>query len=286
MKVNRLIGIAAGIILSAAMFFTITYAGERGAKSLFYDPKLEGNVQVNPDKQPAVSLTKNIGGLSGSEAGYNDTVNPGVMYWIELVRPGGGVMRVSNDRAFRSGDQIRIHLTTNADGYLQVMHNGSTGASGIIKIAASPGGEVKMGTEYVVPSNGGWLRFDNNAGQEKLNLVFASTKSSNEVLDKIKKGQSEVTALISQYKNSPNRLLHIESGSKDLIVTDGAAAPSSAPAQKYVGQASPASFNVNGDSDFKVEDAIYNAPGNYIVNNARGVVKEPVVVEIVLNHQP
>jgi len=282
MKVNRLISIAAWVIVSAAMFFTNADAGERGAKSLFFDPNPEGSIQKQPDKP----LTRNMSASSDSGSSYNDTVNPGVMYWIELVRPDGGVTRVSNDRAFRSGDQIRIHLTTNADGYLQVMHNGSTGASGLIKISASPGGEVKMGTEYVVPSNGGWLRFDNNTGQEKLNLVFASTKSSNEVLEKIKKGQSEVTALISRYKNSPNRLLHVESGSKDLIVTDGAAAPSSAPTQKYVGQASPASFNVSGDSDFKIEDAIYNAPGNYIVNNARGVVKEPVVVEIVLNHQP
>ncbi len=274
MRINRFISIAAGVILAATIVFSTAYAQERGAKSLFFDPNPEGSVQ----KQP---LTRSLGASSDSGGSYNDTVNPGVMYWIELVRPGGSIMRVSNDRAFRSGDRIRIHLTTNSDGYLQVMHKGSSGE--IVPIPLNNNGEVKMGADYVIPANGGALAFDNNPGQERLNLIFASIKSSNEVLDKMKKGQSDIIALISQYKNSPNRLLYIEGGSKDLIVTDGAG---SAPTQKYVGQASPASFNVNGASGFKVDDAVYNAPGNYIVNKTQGATKEPVVVEIVLNHQP
>lgn len=276
MRIKRLISIAAGVILAVAIVFSAAYAMERGAKSLFFDP--------NPEGKPDKPLTRNMGTSSDSGGSYNNNVNPGVMYWIELVRPGGGVMRVSNDRAFRSGDRIRIHLTTNSDGYLQVMHKGSSGET--VPIPLNNNGEVKMGADYVIPANGGALAFDNNPGQERLNLIFASIKSSNEVLDKMKKGQSDIIALISQYKNSPNRLLYIEGGSKDLIVTDGAAASGSTSAQKYVGQASSASFNVNGASGFKVDEAVYNAPGNYIVNNAHGATKEPVVVEIVLNHQP
>ncbi len=279
MRLKKLICIAAGVMLSVVMFFTIADAGERGAKSLFYDPDPEGNVQKQPDKP----LTRNMSASSDSGSSYNDNVNPGVMYWIELVRKGGGVMRVSNDRAFRSGDRIRIHLTTNSDGYLQVIHKGSTGE--IIAIPLNNNGEVKMGADYVIPANGGALAFDNNPGQENLSLIFASIKSSNEVLDKMKKGQPELTtSLISQYKNSPNRLQQIEGGSKDLFVTGGTD-QSSTSTQTYVGQVSPASFNVSGDADFKVDDTVYNAPGNYAVSRTTGAVKEPVVVEIVLNHQ-
>ncbi len=310
MRVKRLISISAGVVLAAAIVFSAAYAAERGAKSLFYDPNAAGTVQINPG-QPGATFTssvKSTGGSGGSASpvsNYYDTLNPGVMYWIELVRPGGGITRVSNDRVFRTGDQIRIHVTTNSDGYLHVMHKGSTG--NIVPVALNGNGEVKMGTDYVVPANGGFMKFDSNPGQEKLNLVFASIKSSDEVLNVMKVGASvpdQVMLINSRYANSPNRVMYTESGSKDLFISGGQPggtqpvqyqqqmqqipsqpqyAPAPAPATFNVA----ASFNVGGNPNFNVEPAVYNAPANYAVSTApRGAVKEPVVIEITLNHHP
>ncbi len=284
MRMMRLISISAGVVLAAAILFSAAYAGERGAKSLFYDPKAAGTAQINPGQTGAKSTSsgKSTDGSGESASPVSndyDTLNPGVMYWIELVRPGGGVTRVSNDRAFRTGDQIRIHVTTNSDGYLQVIHKGSSGK--IIPVALNGNGEVKMGTDYVIPANGGFMKFDSNPGQEKLNLVFASIKSSEEVLNVMKKGASvpdQVMLINNRYANSPNRMIHTESGSKDLIITGGQ--PESAPSNVST------SINTSGTPNFNVEPAVYNAPANYAVSTAREATKEPVVIEITLNHQP
>jgi hypothetical protein len=276
------------------------------------------------------------------------------MYWVELIRPGGGITRVSNDRVFRTGDQIRIHITTNSDGYLHVMHRGSTGAGQILPVSGSPNGEVSIGTDYVVPSNGGFLRFDSNPGQENLKLVFASVKSSNDVLSSMKRVvvreassvPAQLVAIANHYGNSPNRAVYTESGGKDLVMVGYNAPPSDTsgyrglsrglntaegnagypqqqqqaypsagypqqqqayppagypqqqqayPSAGYPPQQAysppPANisqnvFNISGMPDFRVNEAVYDAPGTYTVNTSAGAVKEPVVVEIVLNHHP
>ncbi len=252
------------------------------ARDLFYSP-----APSQPATAPVVSAVAQTAGTVNQltpASAYYENLNPGVMYWIELARPGYNLARVSNDWLFKSGDNIRIHVTVNSDGYLQVWHRGSTGSVSAIPVS-NANNEVRIGTDYVIPPNGGWLTFDNNPGQERLNLTFASIKSSNEILNKMRMGSSEIIALTGQYMNSPNRLSYIEGGSKDLIVTGGQGSMQNQTPQ-YVGQASPQSFNLNGASNFRVDESVYNAPGNYIVNNARGAVKEPVVVEIVLNHQP
>jgi len=158
----------------------------------------------------------------------------------------------------------------------------------------------------VVPANGGFMKFDSNPGQEKLNLVFASIKSSDEVLNVMKVGASvpdQVMLINSRYANSPNRMMYTESGSKDLFIVGG---PQSAGAQPVSHQPPPqpqqqqqyapapapatlnvaASFNVGGNPNFNVEPAVYNAPAQYAVSTARGATKEPVVIEITLNHHP
>ncbi len=327
MNMIRTVGrIAAGVFAVGLIICQTADAGqERGAKSLFYDPGASGTVQISGSGpggafQPRVSGagTGADGASANPISNYYDNLNPGVMYWIELVRPGGGITRVSNDRVFRTGDQIRIHITTNSDGYLHVMHSGSTGAGQILPVSGSPNGEVSIGTDYVVPSNGGFLRFDNNLGQENLKLVFASVKSSNDVLSSMKRVAvreassvpAQLVAIANQYGNSPNRAVYTESGGKDLVIV-GYNAPQSEPSgyrglsrslnsgdgdagypqQQQQAYPPPANisqnvFNISGMPDFRVNEAVYDSPGTYTVNTSGGAVKEPVVVEIVLNHHP
>ncbi len=345
-------GIAAGVFAVGLMICQPADAGQkRGAKALFYDPGAAGTVQHSGSSGsgPGGAFNSRVSREGGDGASVNpisnyyDNLNPGVMYWIELIRPGGGITRVSNDRVFRTGDQIRIHISTNSDGYMHVMHRGSTGAAQILPVSGSPNGEVAIGADYVVPSNGGFLRFDSNPGQENLKLVFASVKSSNDVLSSMKRVvvreassvPAQLVALANQYGNSPNRAVYTESGGKDLVMvgynapppdTSGyrglsrdmnslggnagypqqqqqAYPPAGYPQQQQ--QAYPPAgypqqqqaypppanisqnvFNISGMPDFRVNEAVYDAPGTYTVNTSGGAVKEPVVVEIVLNHHP
>lgn len=290
-------------------------AAERGAKSLFYDPTSAGTIQVaNPGEGGAggkfTSSVKKYD-ANGNEispvSNYYENLNPGVMYWIELVRPGSGnVKRVSNDRVFRSGDRIRIHVTTNADGYLHVLHTGSTGAAGVIPVSSAANGMVQMGNDYIVPSSGGWLRFDGNPGKEEVKLLFASVKSSGDVLNAVRgvtvrnasTASGQLFAIYNQYRNSPHYIREIQSGSKDLIPEGAAVSVGFGTQPQYGGQVQtpavnaplsyppPVRFNTQGAADFTIDNAVYTAPANYVVSRAPGQVKEPVVVGIVLNHHP
>jgi len=313
---KQIIGTALAVVL-AALLVSPARASEKGAKSLFYDPNASGTVQIaEPNAAggssaftPSVSKVGPDGNPVNPVSNYYDNLNPGVMYWIELIRPGSGnVKRVSNDQVFRSGDRIRIHVTANSDGYLHVLHSGSSGSSQIMPVSNTGNGAVQMGQDYVVPSNGGWLTFDRNPGKEKLKLVFASVKSSDDIISTMSRvavqnassAAGQLSAIYNQYRNSPNYVTQVQTGSKDLVVegvayagyvqqtvTQPAAppqAPMSQPAPYYY--APPVQFNTQGFQNFNPEPAVYNAPASYVVSRASGAVKEPVVVEIALNHHP
>jgi len=233
MKTYKLTGIAILAVFSAVAFCQPAMA-QTGAKSLFYDPNASGTVQMSNTGSPGgdgfrPSVTRPGAGGSSSASpvsNYYDNLNPGVMYWIELIRPGSGyVRRVSNDRVFRTGDRIRIHVTVNANGYLQSLHTGSTGAGRTLPVSNTRNGEVRMGADHVIPSNGGWLRFDNNPGQEKIKLIFAAANSSDDVLSTMRgvavqsasTVSDQLVAVYNQYSNSQYTVRQVQTGSKNLI---------------------------------------------------------------------
>ncbi|MEE4357622.1 MAG: DUF4384 domain-containing protein [Desulfococcaceae bacterium] len=317
---KQIIGTALAVVL-AGLLVCPAGASEKGAKSLFYDPNASGTVQIaEPNAAggsgaftPSVSKVGPDGNPVNPVSNYYDNLNPGVMYWIELVRPGSGnVKRVSNDQVFRSGDRIRIHVTANSDGYLHVLHSGSSGASGIMPVSNTTDGSVQMGQDYVVPSNGGWLTFDSNPGKEKLKLVFASVKSSDDIINTMSRvavqnastAAGQLFAIYNEYRNSPNYVTQVQNGSKDLVVEGMAYAgyvrhtETQPPSPGYASNspmppqpapyyyAPPVRFNTYGTQNFRPEPAVYNAPASYVVSRASGSVKEPVVLEITLNHHP
>jgi hypothetical protein len=323
------IGVTAAFFAAAA-FCPFAMATEKGAKSLFYDPNAAGTVQIaQPNAEggsgtfsPATTRMDANGNPVNQVSNYYENLNPGVMYWVELLRPGSGmVRRVSNDRVFRTGDQIRIHVTTNSQGYLHVLHTGTSGAAQIMPVSNAQNGAVQMGRDYVIPSNGGWLRFDGQPGQEKLKLVFASVKSSDNVVNVMRQvatqnastATGQLYSLYNQYKNSPNYIQQVQGGSKDLMTvaaqTQGGYAQPAAPPQARQGyvqqrpapqpqryapapapqpyyQPQPIQFNTQGMQNYNINPTVYNAPANYVVSQSQGAVKEPVVIEIALNHHP
>jgi hypothetical protein len=103
-----------------------------------------------------------------------DTPMMGVRYWVEVVDARGGQRRATSDQVFRAGDRIRLHVTSNRDGYLTLVNLGSSGRTTVLFPQASAGSTnfVKAGTDYAVPP-GTYLRFDETPGEETLVLALS-----------------------------------------------------------------------------------------------------------------
>ncbi len=101
---------------------------------------------------------------------------PSLSYWIELMRDGKRY-RCNNKTAFKSGDEIRIHLICSLDGYAYIlMKRGTSGAHAVLFPEERTGRNnvVKAAKDYALPS-ATWLKFDKKAGIEKVGLVFSKT---------------------------------------------------------------------------------------------------------------
>lgn len=251
---------------------SLNAADDPRAKEAFYGDKA---IFKKPPGDP-------VPGKPEGNRDYYSRVKPGIKYWIELVSPDDAPQRVSNDRTFQSDEKIRVHISTNADGYLCVLHEGSTGSSEIIPISDAGNGEVKIGVDYVVPSKEGWLRFDDNPGEEKLKLLFASVNSSGDVLNVMRRPSADqLLQIYSKYIENPNVVRYVERGITRSI-------PLAASRNLIVENNKPVTevFNIQSKPDFKTDSAVYNAPANYVVNiPADRNLKEPVAVEISLLHR-
>lgn len=280
------------IMVSLAMLLVeqVAYSSEERARDLFFTPvppsskALIGNSNtstvVSPDTAVGVDLApENIGGLGGIGGYYEKLENQGIAVWVELLRKGStAAKRVEPSRVFKSGDKIRIHITSNADGYLHALHRGSTGVEKIIPV--STGGRVTIGNESVIPSNGGWLKFDHNVGSERIDLLFGShgRAADNGLIptptNTVDTLRANIREVVDNYVASKNLVSFEQKGTKDLLVVNQSSSVNST-----TQAALPISRN--GSVPEKVDQAVYSAPGRYAVNTA----DEPVVMVLNLKHQ-
>lgn len=99
--------------------------------------------------------------------------NPGVKLAIELNR-GGQVSVAQAGAVFRSGDKIRLHLGTNFSGYLYIFNLGSTEKKiDVLFPYQGVSSQVKVNGDYPIPEKG-WMVFDQNPGQEHMQLFLSS----------------------------------------------------------------------------------------------------------------
>jgi hypothetical protein len=137
-------------------------AAEKGAKGMFYE-------QLS---RPA------------------EAINTGLQYWIELKRSGQPLQKVSNKFQFRSGDQIRLHLRSNMDGYAYVvLREGSQGEHAVLFPDPRHADEnhLKANVDYTIP-NDSYLAFDQNPGTERVTLVLSRKQiepKKNDFQDKV-----------------------------------------------------------------------------------------------------
>jgi hypothetical protein len=101
----------------------------------------------------------------------------GISYWIELVEGSGGPgTQVTDARTFHSGERIRLHFRSNADGEVALIQLGASGMAAVLfpdPAKGLPEGLLLANQERILPSEERWFRFDATAGTEKLLVLFA-----------------------------------------------------------------------------------------------------------------
>jgi len=129
-----------------------------GARDLFY----EEEAQVG-----RATATESAGQSANGNVGFN--------YRILRRSPGGAAIEVDPDTTFRSGDRIRFAFEPNADGFLYVVQQGSSGRwSMLLPHPQINGGrnDVTRFRPVTIPPSG-WFRFDDTAGTERV-FVYLS----------------------------------------------------------------------------------------------------------------
>lgn len=106
-----------------------------------------------------------------------NVLNTGLQYWIELRRE-GRTLKVSNKFPFKSGDQIRIHVSANADSYAYILlKEGSSGERSVLfpDSRFHDKNRITASKDYPLPEEG-FLKFDEKPGTEKLILLISREK--------------------------------------------------------------------------------------------------------------
>lgn len=169
--------------LAAVPLLAAADDAKRGAKDFFFDPTLEAaSAPAKTSKPPARpparldDVGRRIASLPSNPA---DQKTLGLSYWIELVGPQGVGERVTDTRAFRSGEKIRLHFRSNADGYVSLVQMDSEGTSSLLFPSPAHGltdNRIRANEDRILPAESAWFRFDDAVGTERLVVFFARTQ--------------------------------------------------------------------------------------------------------------
>ncbi len=224
---RRLLVVAIGLLVACAGQSACLAAAAdspKGAKALFYS---ESGTTVAP-AQEAGPAPKTAARTPRKQAASTVQQKPqtveqawvGISYWVEWERPGASPVRIADPArfVFQSGDRVRFHVKTNAEGYLYMMNRGSSGATAMLfpdGSMADGRNRVRAWEEYMIPQQG-WIRFDNQPGQEGVFFVLSQTPLPN-VMDDPALRQN-----FSPSVDAPRMAAFGPRGAKDLLVeTDG-----------------------------------------------------------------
>ena len=233
--------IIASVVFALGWPLTVGGADSSGAKELFYDPGNAAVLQLSrggksdsgktdtgkPESRPGpskpatapVRLVQPSRPRDTNGRSRVGTVNAGsvlgLSHWIELEGQGGGTgAQVASTRVFRSGERIRLHFQSNADGNIALIQIGSSGAGQMLFPNPAQGlsdSRLTAGQDRTLPSSSHWFRFDQNPGTERLVVVFARTPAELDRFSaKPQMGQQETGSLLTQVQRAK--------GSKDLFV--------------------------------------------------------------------
>jgi len=151
------------------------------AKAIFYakgTPAGHGSAAGHPGRRK----TKSKDAPVDLKIAYEDAgAMPAVKYQIIQRMANGSEVAVDPGAVFHSGDRIRLSVESNIDGYLYIVHQGSTG-SWIVLFPSPKVNQgrnlIQKGTQYAVPSPR-WFLFDSNPGSERLMVFLSKTVMKN-----------------------------------------------------------------------------------------------------------
>jgi hypothetical protein len=169
------------MLLCIAISLGQTAPEKKGAKALYYD----ATSQVTVGGTSGQTATKKVpSGQPGTPTAPVPKVNTGLMYYVELVKPNGELLRVNASRVFHSGERIRLHFQSNVEGRLVILQRQKDGSAQKLypDVRINRGdNSIHAGVDTVIPSKEAWFTFDNNPGEERL-MVFLTTESSYETI--------------------------------------------------------------------------------------------------------
>ncbi len=186
----------------------------------------------------------------------------GLRYSICLKTP-SGIIETKPDRAFHSGDQIRINVMGNQPGYLYIISQGTSGFWTPLfpnPKSEQTSNEIVAGRRYEIPGGSGeYFTFTRDPGEEHLFVLLSKTPIAN--LDET------IRALAGPSDNVADARINNELIGK---LRDGVA-PRDLEFTK---------ISDKGSASDAGEDAVY------VVNKASGTgIDARVVVDVKLNHR-
>jgi len=125
----------------------------------------------------------------------------GIRYRITQLLEDCEQVPVDANSTFYAGDQIRLSLESNTDGYLYILNQGTSGSWNYIfpHLTINSGDNfIRKGVEYTIPPRS-WLRFDETPGDDVLIILLSKIR-----LDPFESG------IIRQQRASPQRPLTAE----------------------------------------------------------------------------
>ncbi|MES2390170.1 MAG: DUF4384 domain-containing protein [Acidobacteriota bacterium] len=102
-------------------------------------------------------------------------VRAAVKIELEKKSADGKVNPIASDHVFTTGDQIRLRITSDFDGFLYVMVQGSSGSFRTAFPAPDAGNDnhVTRGQAILIPSNGDWFEVDGPPGFDTLYFLLS-----------------------------------------------------------------------------------------------------------------
>lgn len=207
-----------------------TIANSRGAKSLFSGDNgvEEGSDNLGSETKTTIAPKKPVyKSKSNNKSDYS-----GLSYWIER-QSDEGMQRVTTSSTFTSGNRVRLHVQSNRSGYLYVVNQGTSGHSDFLFPASINDGEyIDANRTYTIPAHGGYIRFDDQPGQEIVWIFLSQNPLSPNVPTKGPTISNNSPMKTASYNPCGGKDLLIEApaslqsscgvGSKDLVVEDDA----------------------------------------------------------------
>ncbi|HEV3037089.1 MAG TPA: DUF4384 domain-containing protein [Candidatus Angelobacter sp.] len=182
---------------------------------------------------------------TGAQQLYRSSQGQGIRVSIELKR-GNIIRRVSPQTTFLTGDRVKIHFSTNFDGYVYALNETPNGDTVLLFPTRETGTAnlVQSGRDYVIPATSGWFRFDEETGAETIHMIGSRQRLPDiEKEHQLKAQQSQPAGWPSQPVNNSTSVTSspYAASSGNLALSQS---QSAAPAQSNQTAASPVQKDV------------------------------------------